>query len=303
MFAIAKRGFGLKLVVAMPIAATIAIVSSSLSTVQSQVLPSNQAPAQLPEEITQFSVSSQPIAAEAFLAATQHETISWEPTNLAAVANNPQPDSKTITANPQDLDTTKFQKTNLTNTPIPGTTATSATILSAQPSTPVSPVDAESALPTAPSQVSQLPIAPGRRTRGGSSYVGIGANIGLSGNTALGDGNFTIISKIGLTRSLALRPGVILGNDATFLLPLTYEFSIRPAEALQEALRISPYVGGGVTIATGDDNNVGVLLTGGIDIPLSRQFTGNAALNVGIADETDIGLSVGVGYNFSGLGI
>ncbi len=100
-----------------------------------------------------------------------------------------------------------------------------------------------------------------------------------------------------------MRPSVILGNDAIFLIPLTYEFSIRPAEVLEEALRISPYVGGGVTISTGDNDDIGLLLTGGIDVPINSRFTGNAALNVGIANETDIGLSVGVGYNFGGFGL
>lgn len=302
MFAIAKRRIGLKLLAAMPLATGIAIVSTSLSTVQSQTLPSNsvEASTQLPEEIAQLSINSQPIGAEAFLDATQHEAISSEPTNITVVANNPQSGSKTIDANPGGLDITKVQNQNLTNTPIPGTSATSATTLSTQPSTPTSSTSERS---VAPSEVSQLPLDPGRRTRGGSSYIGIGANLGLSGNTALGDANFTIISKIGLTRSLSLRPGAVIGDNPTILLPLTYEFSIRPAEALQEALRIAPYVGGGVTISTGDNNNVGVLLTGGVDIPISRQFTGNAALNVGIADETDIGLSVGVGYNFNGLGL
>jgi hypothetical protein len=304
MLAIAKRIFGLKVVVAMPLAAGIAIVSTSLSAAQSQLLTSNAAaPTLLPEEIAQFSVNSQPIPAAAFLDASQHKTGSWESTTLKVAVNHSQPDSKSMGTNLENLDTTKIQKNNLTSTPKPGTAATSATPLSSQPSNTASSTDEKSAVPATLPEVAQLPVDPGRRTRGGSSYVGLGANIGLSGDTALGDGNFTIISKIGLTRSLALRPGVILGDNATFLLPLTYEFSIRPAEALEEALRIAPYVGAGVTIATGDDNNVGLLLTGGIDIPLSRQFTGNAALNVGVADETDIGLSVGVGYNFGGLGI
>ncbi len=290
--------FGLNLLVAMPLAAGIAIVSTSLSTVQSQTINNSlEASAQLPNEIAQFSAGSTPIPAEAFLTASQQETTFAEPANFAAVIDTPQPISETIAAHPEGLDSINPEAQKAINTPFPGTTTTNASVLSAQP------VIDQSVVQTNSPEVAQLPIDPGSRTRGGSSYVGIGANVGLSGNTALGDGNFMIISKIGLTRALALRPGVVLGDDAIFLLPLTYEFSIRRAEALQEALRIAPYIGGGVTIATGEGDEIGLLLTGGVDIPVSSQFTANAALNVGIADETDIGLSVGIGYNFGGFGL
>ena len=248
-----------------------------------------------------FSISSTQIPAAAFLDASQYPTAFPEPNNSAAVTNNPLPNSQTVAANPENLDqlqqTAPALEQNVAVAPIPGTTATNAYNLSKQPSI----IDQSENLSDSP-QVAQLP-APGRRTRGGSSYVGLGINVGLSGDTDLGDANLMIISKIGLTNSLALRPGVILGDDPLILLPVTYEFSIRRAEALEEALRIAPYIGAGVTISTAEDDDIGLLLTGGIDVPLSSQFTANAGLNIGIADETDIGLSVGVGYNFGGFGL
>ncbi len=290
MFAIAKIKFGLNLLAVAPLVIGIAIVGT-IPTVQAQTINNNtEESTQLPDKVAHFSAGNTSIPAEAFLDASQHQTTFPGGDNFSAAAT-PQPSSKTLAANPEEL------ASNYPVTPFPGTTATNANILS-QPSV-VEPSVGQNNAP----EVAQLPVDPGRRTRGGSSYVGVGANIGLSGDTALGDGNFMIISKIGLTRSLALRPGVVLGDDAIFLLPLTYEFSIRRAEALEEVLRIAPYIGGGVTIATGDDDDIGVLLTGGIDVPLSSQFTANAALNVGIADETDVGLSVGVGYNFGGFGL
>ncbi|WP_009634109.1 hypothetical protein [Synechocystis sp. PCC 7509] len=304
MTAIAKLKLSLNLLVVAPLAASLAMIGS-LSTVHAQTQGDRnlETRSQLPAEIAQFSVNSQPIPAEFFLEAAQHEATAHEFAEVSAAINNPQSSLKTIAANPENLDSTQLQPTKSINAPFPGTTATDATVLS----TPInqSPIQPDAA------EVAQLPLIPGRSTRGGSSYVGVAGNIGLSGDTALGDGNFAIISKIGLTRSLAVRPGVILGNDATILLPLTYEFSIRQAEALEEVLPIAPYIGAGITIYTGDDDDdsndddggVGLLLTGGVDIPLSRQFTANAGLNVGIGDETDIGLSVGVGYNFSGLGL
>lgn len=297
-----KIKFGLNLLVIAPLAAGIAVISTSVSTVQAQTINNSvEASAQLPENNLQFSINSTQIPAAAFLDASQYQTAFPEPNNSAAVTNNPLPSSQTVAANPENLDqlqqTAPALEQNATPAPIPGTTATNVNNLSKQPSI-VNQSEELSDL----SQVAQLP-APGRRTRGGSSYVGLGVNVGLSGDTGLGDASLMIISKIGLTNSLALRPGVILGDDPLILLPVTYEFSIRRAEALEEALRIAPYIGAGVTISTAEDDDIGLLLTGGIDVPLSSQFTANAGLNVGIASETDIGLSVGIGYNFGGFGL
>ena len=287
------KGLGLNLLTAIPLAAIVAIVSTSLSTVQSQPVNNNVKSPQLPTEISEFSISSTQVPSETFLNASQYK------------AGFSAPTSETVAANLENLDNATPLTQNPNPAPIPGTTVSDAKTLNVQPAV----VEQSEVVQTPNPEVAQLPIDPGRATRGGSSYIGLGANVGLSGDTALGDGNLMIISKIGLTRSLALRPGVVLGDDATFLLPITYEFTIRQAEALQEALRIAPYIGAGVTLSTGNDDNddddsdIGLLLTGGIDIPLSRQFTANAGLNVGIADETDIGLSVGVGYNFGGFGL
>ena len=67
-------------------------------------------------------------------------------------------------------------------------------------------------------------------------------------------------------------------------------------------LNVAPYIGGGAIISTGDDSDVGVLLTGGIDVPINTQFTATAGVNVGfVDDDTDVGVMIGVGYNFSGL--
>lgn len=297
-----KLKFGLNLLVVAPLAAGIAVISTSLSTVAQTIDNSVEASAQLPENAVQFSISSTQTPATAFLDASQYQTAFPEPNNSAAVTNNPLPSSQTVAANPENLDqlqqTAPALEQNATPAPIPGTTATDANNLSKQPS-----IINQSEQLSDSSAVAQLPADPGRRTRGGSSYVGLGINVGLSGDTALGDASLMIISKIGLTNSLALRPGVILGDDPLILLPVTYEFSIRRAEALEESLRIAPYIGAGVTISTAEDDDIGLLLTGGIDVPLSSQFTANAGLNIGIADETDIGLSVGVGYNFGGFGL
>ncbi|HEY9767176.1 MAG TPA: hypothetical protein V6C71_01555 [Coleofasciculaceae cyanobacterium] len=139
-------------------------------------------------------------------------------------------------------------------------------------------------------------VEPGTTTRSGSSYIGIGGNIGLSGDTTVGNGSFAVISKIGLTNYLSARPSALIEDDAVFLLPVTFDFS--GDEVPNAEFSIAPYLGGGLAISTGRDDTVGALISGGLDIPLSSEFTANAGVNVSFIDDTDVGLLLGVGYNF-----
>ncbi|MBD2774011.1 fasciclin domain-containing protein [Iningainema tapete] len=142
-------------------------------------------------------------------------------------------------------------------------------------------------------------ITPGRTTRGGSSYIGVGGNIGLGGDSALSEGNFAVFSKIGLTRTISARPSAVIGDDPIVLVPVTFDFAGRSANPFGEpTFTIAPYVGAGVAIETSDDADVGLLLTGGVDVPLSSRFTLTGAVNAAFLDETDVGLMLGVGYNF-----
>jgi hypothetical protein len=54
-------------------------------------------------------------------------------------------------------------------------------------------------------------------------------------------------------------------------------------------------------LETGDDSELSFLISGGVDLPLSDKLTATAAVNAAFFDETDLGLSVGVGYNFGGF--
>ncbi len=191
------------------------------------------------------------------------------------------------------------EQANRIITPVPGTVATTSATLapeyvesSAQPS----------AIPSSTSTIAQSDIDPGRATRGGRSYIGVAGNIGISGDdSSLGDGNFAAISKIGLTNAISIRPSAVFGNNTTILVPITYDFTLQAADAFSEPLAIAPYIGIGAAIKTGDDSQVGFLASGGIDLPLNAQFTATAAINAGFFDSTDIGLLIGVGYNFSGF--
>jgi hypothetical protein len=149
-------------------------------------------------------------------------------------------------------------------------------------------------------EVSQAVISPGRSTRSGPSYLGIAGNIGLGGDTTLGDSGFAVISKIGLTRNISARPGVVIGdNDPAILLPVTIDFPISSVlETGELNLEAAPFVGGGIAISTGSDSLVRPLISAGIDVPVASRITATAAVNFAFFDDTEVGLILGAGYSF-----
>jgi outer membrane protein W len=88
---------------------------------------------------------------------------------------------------------------------------------------------------------------------------------------------------------------LILRDFATILLPVTYDLA--PQQSFGD-LQFSPYLGGGIAINTGSNSSVGPMLTAGLDIPLSSRFTINVAANLAFLRTTDLGILVGIGYNF-----
>lgn len=150
-----------------------------------------------------------------------------------------------------------------------------------------------------PTQIAQT-IEPGRATRSGSSYVGVGGNIGIvEGDTQIGDGSFAVFGKIGLLNYLSVRPVLLFSDDVSILLPITYDFSGEPLA--ETGVSFAPYVGIGPAFSTGDGSAVDLLLTGGIDIPVTRQFTVTAGLFATVTGDPSLGLLLGVGYNFRGF--
>ena len=142
-----------------------------------------------------------------------------------------------------------------------------------------------------------------RRTRGSASsapaFIGIGADLGTTDEVS-----FAVISKLALGQQLAVRPSVLIGEDFAVLVPVTYEFSQFNTEAGR--FQVRPYAGVGASYIDQDDSSeVGLLLSGGVDIPISQRFTANAQANyAGIfSDSENFGVTLGVGYNFGGLGL
>lgn len=129
-------------------------------------------------------------------------------------------------------------------------------------------------------------------TRYRFSYIGIGPNVGITGDPAIGDTSLAIVSRISVAPAISLRPAVFIEDDASFLLPVTYDFPISgPGE-------VAPYVGGGVTIDTGDDSGLDLLLSAGLDIPLNDNFAVTTGVNAAPFDEFDLGLFFAVAYTF-----
>ncbi len=142
-------------------------------------------------------------------------------------------------------------------------------------------------------------VSPGRTTLGGPSYIGVAGNIGITGENALSIGNFSVISKLGLTRNISVRPSAIFGDDTLVLVPVTLDFAPQANPVTgQRRFPVSPFIGAGVAIETSDGADVAFLATGGVDIPLGSRFTATGAVNAAFFDDTSIGLTLGVGYNF-----
>lgn len=204
-------------------------------------------------------------------------------------------------AEPQLTNSSSDQK----SPPVPGTTLTSAANLLGQTVTNSNSRTSTSTTENSTTsnsrtkkgtQVAQFEIEPGRETRSGSSYVGAGGNIGLTGESGIGENGFALFSKIGLTRVLSVRPMVVFAGDTDFIIPITYDFAIA-AEPFQR-INLAPFVGIGAIITTNSERNAGLALMGGVDIPITANFTAVGSVTLGFVDTTSVGILLGVGYNF-----
>ena len=139
-----------------------------------------------------------------------------------------------------------------------------------------------------------------RRTRGTAAtadFVGIGADIGTTD-----DLSFAVVSKLSVRPQIAVRPSVLVGDGFAVLLPVTYEFSRFNTDA--GGFQIRPYAGVGASyVDSNDSSDLGLLVSGGVDVPVSQRFTVNAQANYAgvFSDNENFGVTVGVGYNFGGL--
>jgi hypothetical protein len=147
------------------------------------------------------------------------------------------------------------------------------------------------------------PVVPANNIRPqNTSYIGVGGSIGLSGNTsALGTGGFAILTKVGFSEHLSLHDATVLfGNGAaTSMIILTAELPIRDRTG---QTIISPFLGGGAAIRYQNGLIFSPAISGGVDLPLSQNFTGTMRLNVAFPSDrhADVGVLIGAGYNLGG---
>lgn len=170
-----------------------------------------------------------------------------------------------------------------------------------QTETPTEPVtDPEQPLqaPTLPPAIETPAEKP--KTRPLRRHIGVGGNIGVSdGDTGLSDSGFAIMTKTDLNDRFSIRGTNVFGstrNDNA--MALTANFPIRSKSGDVQAI---PFLGGGVLISSKsflEEVKVGGLVTGGIDIPLSRRFTLTTAVNAGFSDTTNVGVRLGVMFGF-----
>lgn len=132
------------------------------------------------------------------------------------------------------------------------------------------------------------------------SYIGIGGNIGINGeDTALGDGGFSLLGRTAITDNISLHSSSVFGDDNVNAFALT--FGVPIYKSSRELELLYPFVGGGIAVEDLFGSfEVDGLVTTGVDVPILRRLTGTARLNFGFGEnDTDIGLLLGVGYNFS----
>jgi hypothetical protein len=153
------------------------------------------------------------------------------------------------------------------------------------------PVAAAESVPAAPTSGYQ-----------NNGYIGIGSAIGLSGNTtALGTGGIVILTKVRFSDRLSLHDATILfgGGVPTSMIIVSADFPIRN-DAGQTI--VSPFIGGGAMLRDDRGLSISPAISGGIDLPISKNFTGTIRLNAGFPSnrDADVGILAGVGYNFGG---
>jgi opacity protein-like surface antigen len=127
------------------------------------------------------------------------------------------------------------------------------------------------------------------------NYVGLGVGVGDLGDSDLG---LAVNSKFTVGNHLSVRPGMITDFDfdngqTAFNIPLTYDFN-----PITRNGKLLPYAGGGVAFTTGDDSDVGPLLTAGVDYRVTDKVTVNGAVNWAIYDDSQVNGVIGVGYTF-----
>lgn len=141
------------------------------------------------------------------------------------------------------------------------------------------------------SSVVALGMATPAQAESGKSSVGPVVFIG-NGSTIFG-----IDSKFGVNENLSLRPFISFPSGGTvFGSSLTYDFDVARGSKVQ----ITPFIGGGVSVATGGNNSVTqAYFTGGADFGINETIDLKAALDVPLSsNNSSTNVRLGAGFRF-----
>ena len=133
--------------------------------------------------------------------------------------------------------------------------------------------------------------APARAQFRSNSAIGPALTIG-GGQTVFG-----VESRFGVSDNLSLRPFVNFPSGGTvFGTSLTYDFATSRGEKVQ----ITPFLGGGVAVASGGgSNNTQAYFTGGADFGVTENIELKAELNVPLSsNNSSTSVVLGAGFKF-----
>jgi opacity protein-like surface antigen len=149
------------------------------------------------------------------------------------------------------------------------------------------------------SSILALGMSAPARAEGTLSRNNIGPSVIFGGGATL----FAVDSKFGVSDNLSLRPFVAFGNGATlFGGAVTYDFNLSNSAGggtLGERTQVTPFVGGGVVIASGGSNNTLGYFTGGADFSVTENVDLKAELDIPFTGGTTSTLvRLGAGFKF-----
>ena len=128
----------------------------------------------------------------------------------------------------------------------------------------------------------------------------LGRNTNTIGPALFIGGGQTVVgidSKFGVSENLSLRPFVEFPSGGTvFGSSLTYDFNTTRGEKVQ----ITPFVGGGVSVATGGNNSTTqAYFTAGADFGVTDSIELKAALDVPLSsNNSSTNVRLGAGFKF-----
>ena len=127
-------------------------------------------------------------------------------------------------------------------------------------------------------------------------YFGVGGTIGVvdDGDSALGDGGFSLMGRFSFNDTLSIHTASVITDDGFFSVALSTGWPIQGQSS--DRTRLFPFVGAGVAVEP-DGFDVSPLLTAGVDVPINDIFTGTARVNTIFEDGTDLGFVLGVGVD------